>query len=64
MKASSLTKALDRCFRTKRAAMVWGSPGVGKSAIIAAMATQRKWALLDFRLVMRDARWICAACRS
>lgn len=55
MKASNLEKALDLCFKTKRAAMIWGSPGVGKSAIVAAMATKRNWQLLDFRLVMRDA---------
>ncbi len=54
MKASDLRDALKVCFATKRAAMVWGSPGVGKSAIIAQLAKELGVDLLDFRLVMRD----------
>lgn len=54
MKASNLVKALKICFAQKRAAMIWGSPGVGKSAIIAGLAKELGLELLDMRLVMRD----------
>jgi hypothetical protein len=48
--------ALDLLIRAKRPGMVWGKPGIGKSAIIAMLATLRTgWQFLDFRLLIRDA---------
>lgn len=55
MKATDLIKALDICIDIKRPVMVWGSPGIGKSRIMAEVATKRKgWKLLDCRLLIRD----------
>jgi hypothetical protein len=38
----------------RRAAFIWGPPGVGKSDIVASIAKEDKLDLIDFRMALRD----------
>lgn len=49
-----LVKELKTCIKTKLVPMVVGSPGVGKSSIIAQVADHFKLKLIDIRLAQCD----------
>ena len=54
MKPSAIRQALPRLLLKKRAVMLWGAPGVGKSDLVAAVAKDMKVELRDVRLSMLD----------
>lgn len=49
-KASEITAAVESFVETRRAIFVWGPPGLGKSAILKQIATDRGIAYIDIRL--------------
>lgn len=54
MKASHIVLALKRAIFAKRAAFIWGAPGVGKSQVVAQVARGMKLDLIDVRAVLLD----------
>lgn len=54
MKPSKVLEALKVCVSAGRPAFLWGPPGVGKSEVIALLATQLKRSLLDVRALLLD----------
>ena len=54
MRPSQTTRALSRCFETGLPAMIWGPPGVGKSAVTKALANDRGIDLIDIRAILLD----------
>lgn len=50
LKASRITAALKHCFASKRPVFLWGPPGIGKSDVVAAVATELGGLLVDIRL--------------
>jgi MoxR-like ATPase len=54
MKPSQVSKSIRHLLSKRRAAMVWGPPGCGKSETIEGIANEDKIDLIDFRLAMRD----------
>jgi MoxR-like ATPase len=55
MNLNEAAAMLDRAIGLKLPLMLWGPPGVGKSAIVAAVAAARKLPLEDLRLAQLDA---------
>ena len=54
MRPSAVRKALEILIDSRRPVFVWGPPGVGKSDVVEQIAVDRKIALLDFRMALRD----------
>lgn len=54
MKPSAIRQALPRLLLKKRAVMLWGAPGVGKSDLVANVAKDMGIELRDVRLSMLD----------
>lgn len=54
MKASSITRSIHNSIKTQRPLMIWGQPGVGKSALVKAAAEAAGFDLLDWRLCLMD----------
>lgn len=54
MKASQLIRSIKTSLRTGRPLMIWGKPGAAKSAIVAQVAKQEGYVLLDWRLCLMD----------
>lgn len=55
VKPSEAIRALDACISAQLPAIIWGSPGVGKSDIVAQLADSRSWQLIDVRAPQFDA---------
>jgi hypothetical protein len=54
MKASNITKVIDRLIDKKLPVFVWGAPGIGKSSIVKQIAEAKDLAFLDLRLSLLD----------
>lgn len=54
MRPAQLKSAVSHLMSKKRAVMIWGPPGVGKSDIVESLAKDSKIGLVDFRLALRD----------
>jgi hypothetical protein len=54
MKASSVSAALKSLVAARQPAFIWGSPGLGKSAIIGQLARSLNLALRDIRALLLD----------
>lgn len=54
MTPKNLKIALDHLMTQRRAAFIWGPPGVGKSDIVGSLAEDKKIGLIDFRMALRD----------
>jgi hypothetical protein len=54
MKASHITKVINRLIDKKLPVFVWGAPGIGKSSIVKQIARQKSLAFLDLRLSLLD----------
>lgn len=54
MKPSKITDALKTCIAAGQPIFIWGAPGVGKSEIVAQIARELKYKLLDVRAVLLD----------
>jgi MoxR-like ATPase len=54
MKPSQVTTALETLLTVKQPAFLWGPPGVGKSQVVAQIATARGLDLIDIRAVLLD----------
>lgn len=53
-KPSTLKKAILAAIAAKRPCFVWGKPGIGKSEIVAQIATEMAVSLIDLRAVLLD----------
>ena len=54
MRPSQVAEAINLCIEAKQPVMIHGSPGVGKSAVVRQVATQRGIELIDLRLSQLD----------
>ena len=54
MKASNITKVINKLIIQKLPVFIWGSPGIGKSSIVKAIAEEQKLEFLDLRLSLLD----------
>ncbi len=54
MKASDITKVIDRLIDKKLPVFIWGAPGIGKSSIVKQIAEAKDLAFLDLRLSLLD----------
>ena len=54
MKASSVSAALKSLIAARQPAFIWGPPGIGKSAIIARLASSLSLSLRDIRALLLD----------
>lgn len=54
MKPSDLEKSLEICIKANQPVTIWGSPGIGKSQIIAQLASRLNRQLRDVRAVLLD----------
>jgi len=54
MKASNITKVIDKLIDRQLPVFVWGAPGIGKSSIVKQIAEQKEMAFLDLRLSLLD----------
>jgi MoxR-like ATPase len=54
MTPSKVMKNLRSCIKAKRAAFLWGPPGVGKSDVVAEVARQLGMKLIDIRALLLD----------
>ena len=54
MKASNITKVIDKLIDKKLPVFVWGAPGIGKSSIVKQIAEQKGLMFLDLRLSLLD----------
>ena len=54
MKASNITKVVNKLIVQKLPVFIWGAPGIGKSSIVKAIATQNELEFLDLRLSLLD----------
>ena len=54
MKPSRITEALKVCIAAKQPTFIWGPPGVGKSDVVAQVATELHYKLVDVRAVLLD----------
>ncbi len=54
MKASNITKVIDRLIDRKLPVFIWGAPGIGKSSIVRQIAEAKALDFLDLRLSLLD----------
>ncbi len=54
MKASNITKVIDKLIDRKLPVFVWGAPGIGKSSIVKQIAEKKNLDFLDLRLSLLD----------
>lgn len=54
MKPSRIESALKTCISAKQPTFIWGPPGVGKSDVVAKVARDLKYTLIDIRAVLLD----------
>lgn len=54
MKPSRITEALKVCIAAKQPTFIWGPPGVGKSDVVAQVAAELHYKLVDVRAVLLD----------
>ena len=54
MKASDITKVVNKLIVQKLPVFIWGAPGIGKSSIVKAIAKEQGLAFLDLRLSLLD----------
>lgn len=54
MKPSRITETLKTCVAAKQPTFLWGPPGVGKSDVVAQIAAELKYKLIDVRAVLLD----------
>ncbi len=47
-------KAILQAFKTKRPVFLWGPPGIGKSDVVAEIATELKGAIIDLRMAQME----------
>jgi hypothetical protein len=54
VKASNITKVIDKLIDRQLPVFVWGAPGIGKSSIVKQIAEQKELEFLDLRLSLLD----------
>jgi len=54
MKPSRIAEALVTCVEAKQPTFLWGPPGVGKSEVVAQVAKELRYRLIDIRAVLLD----------
>ena len=54
MKASDITKVINKLIAQKLPVFIWGAPGIGKSSIVKEIAQKQKLEFLDLRLSLLD----------
>lgn len=54
MKASNITKVVNKLIVKKLPVFIWGAPGIGKSSIVKQIASEQGLAFLDLRLSLLD----------
>jgi ATPase family associated with various cellular activities (AAA) len=54
MKASAVANALRTLIAARQPAFIWGAPGIGKSSVVAQLATSLNVALQDIRALLLD----------
>ncbi len=54
MKASNITKVVNKLIIQKLPVFIWGAPGIGKSSIVKAIAKEQELEFLDLRLSLLD----------
>ena len=54
MKASNITKAIDKLIDAQLPVFIWGAPGIGKSSIVKQIAKKKELDFLDLRLSLLD----------
>ncbi len=54
MKASDITKVIDKLIDRQLPVFVWGAPGIGKSSIVKQIAQAKELEFLDLRLSLLD----------
>jgi len=54
MKASNITKVIDKLIDKKLPVFIWGPPGIGKSSIVKQIAATKKLEFIDLRLSLLD----------
>jgi len=54
MKASDITKVVNKLIVQKLPVFIWGAPGIGKSSIVKAIAKEQELEFLDLRLSLLD----------
>ncbi len=54
MKASDITKVVNRLIVQKLPVFIWGAPGIGKSSIVKQIAKEQELEFLDLRLSLLD----------
>ena len=54
MKASNITKVIDKLIDRQLPVFIWGAPGIGKSSIVKQIAEHKELEFLDLRLSLLD----------
>lgn len=54
MKASNITKVIDKLIDRQLPVFIWGAPGIGKSSIVKQIAAHKELEFLDLRLSLLD----------
>ncbi|AKF24767.1 ATPase [Sulfurovum lithotrophicum] len=54
MKASNITKVVDKLIDRQLPVFIWGAPGIGKSSIVKQIAAEKELEFLDLRLSLLD----------
>ena len=54
MKASNITKVVNKLIVKKLPVFIWGAPGIGKSSIVKQIAAEQDLEFLDLRLSLLD----------
>ena len=54
MKASDITKVVNKLIVRKLPVFIWGAPGIGKSSIVKQIAAEQDLEFLDLRLSLLD----------
>jgi len=54
MKASDITKTINKLIDVQLPVFVWGAPGIGKSSIVKQIAKEKEMEFLDLRLSLLD----------
>ncbi len=54
MRATAISKSLDRLITAQIPVFIWGSPGIGKSSIVKQIAKKRALEFVDLRLSLLD----------